>query len=151
MWSAVTVIYQNTAPTYVSDPSGALFCDVNSSSRHGDVVECLHVKGYVSQLRISLILTSRLHWPVTTAQNMTKKNRRVRWERECRRTLQWEGGGWAGGGGGVDNEWVKAAEAKFMPTLPNQRAPSAYFSPAKVTSRTNCTLPLILSQLARRK
>lgn len=43
-------------------------------------------------------------------------------------------------GGGCDYEWVKAAEAEFMPTLPNQSAPSAHFSPAKVT---HCTVPHI--------
>lgn len=148
MWSAITVIYQNTAPTYVSDPSGALFCDVNSSWRRGRVP---------TRERLCFSITNLFNFNFTAplachnSSERDLKNLRVRWEREWRRTLQWEGGGWAGGGGGVDNEWVKAAEAKFMPTLPNQRAPSAYFSPAKVTSRTNCTLPLILSQLARRK
>lgn len=40
------------------------------------------------------------------------------------------------GGERCDNEWVKAVQAKFMATLPNQSAPSAYFSPAKVTPCT---------------
>lgn len=45
-------------------------------------------------------------------------------------------------GDGRGNERVRAADAKFMATFPNQSAPSAEFSPAKVThthTYTHCT------------
>lgn len=51
------------------------------------------------------------------------------------------GGGEASGPGTAgdrrDNERVRAADAKFMATFPNQSAPSAEFSPVKVTQ--TCT------------